>query len=200
MLLRKFISKNNSSQNLNATYKVQAVLKTPKYDGYFLKWMMTSGHCRSPHCPPYGAVLPGASMNYTMMNQKGFPQISKSAQFFRSAYFPMDLPYVVIGTGSTPNFIDTVWIGRSSSKINIQVQKWRQIIPNSHLVVIPYSRGWELKHFLSTNKEGAISTLQALLLILFINGVIVFLFWLKERKEDRRNVQMAGSLNFIRLS
>ena len=194
------VRKNDGKANSTGSYKVQAVVNTPKYDGYFLKLMMTSKNCLSEYCPPYGAVLPGASMNYTMADNRGEMQCSKAAQFYRSAHFPVDLPYVLIGTGATPNFIDTVWIGMCPFRGSVSVHKWRQIIPNSHLVVTPYRDGWKLRHFLSPNEEGAWSTLKALLLILFINGVIVFVLWLKERKEDRKNVQMRGTLNFVRLT
>ena len=57
----------------------------------------------------------------------------------------LQLPYVIIGLGSTPNFIEHLTVGILSysvtnSRLESANKEWTQIIPNSQLVINPNPR------------------------------------------------------------
>jgi hypothetical protein len=152
------------------------------YDSYFIKWIMTTGLCET-NCPSYGVRSPGASMVYNTIDRNSNLKSSRASQYFRT-HFGMDLPYTVMGCGPSSNFIDSATFGLSKTKTNTR----SQIIPNSILIVIPPPPGgykWQVKHLLTPSVDGAIATLQGLLLICVLISSVIFYFWMKERKEDR---------------
>jgi len=173
----------SSRAQKNATYGVFVVENRPEYDAYFIKWLVTTGRCEGA-CPPYGVMTPGASMKYTVMDVNNKDKSGRASQVVRGN-FALDLPGGLMGTGPSPNFIDQVTFGVARDSTYVK----SQVIPNSNLIAIPSGPGqgsrWEVKHLITPSVDGAIATFHVLLLICIVNASIVFVFYLREKKEDR---------------
>ena len=70
----------------------------------------------------------------------------KACQLSKSSHMSLQLPYIIFGLGSTPNFIDELKVGILATPVgSIQAptgfsKEFHQIIPNSQLVINPYPR------------------------------------------------------------
>ncbi len=70
----------------------------------------------------------------------------KACQLSKSSHMSLQLPYIIFGLGSTPNFIDELKVGILATPIgghqapNGFSKEFHQIIPNSQLVINPYPR------------------------------------------------------------
>ena len=50
----------------------------------------------------------------------------------------LELPYVIIGLGATPNFVEKLTIGLPpNAQSNHLIRTYTQMIPNSQIVIIP---------------------------------------------------------------
>ena len=72
-------------------------------------------------------------------------QIFLATQISQTSYMALQAPYVIIGLGSTPNFIEHLTVGILSYFITTNsvegiIKEWTQIIPNSQLVINPNPR------------------------------------------------------------
>ncbi|XP_071482439.1 T-cell immunomodulatory protein-like [Diadema antillarum] len=114
-------------------------------DAYFVQVEVLRGLCDST-CPgnasvPYGINQPGPAVRYDTTSSTGNTQKSGGSQLSQSAYFSLQLPYVLLGLGQNPNFVDYLRVGVpaavSDSGRNSRVHEWTSIIPNSQLIVIP---------------------------------------------------------------
>lgn len=191
---------NNSDQYPKDEHACHGFLSNPDYDANFLKVVVTTGR-DCPKCPlngiPYGSIIPGPVVRYNSTTQVGDLQTSVAAQFYRSAHFPLDLPYVFFGIGHSPNFIDVLDVSVSHKKSMQRSKKWTQLIPNSQIIVIPYlpdESYWKAKIFLPSSK-AAVHTFGVLLGFCGVIAIIVFLLHWKERTEDRKE-RLAESHRF----
>jgi integrin alpha FG-GAP repeat containing protein 1 len=70
--------------------------------------------------------------------------VSYAAQLSQSSHMALQLPYVILGLGTTPNFVEYLTVGILSITTNKNVvgfhKEWHQIVPNSQLVISPNPR------------------------------------------------------------
>lgn len=61
-----------------------------------------------------------------------------AVQMPQAGQMTFELPYVIFGLGSTPNFVEKVTVGLPpNAQSNHLVRTYTQMIPNSQVVVIP---------------------------------------------------------------
>lgn len=69
-----------------------------------------------------------------------------ATQLSQSSHMALQLPYTIFGLGATPNFVEELKVGFLALSENYEVKgigkEWRQIIPNSQLVINPYPRNY----------------------------------------------------------
>jgi len=160
----------------------------------FIKVIVLSGLCYTD-CPnktlPYGVNQPGPSICYNTTTIEGAPQASCAGQLSQSAYFSLQLPYVVFGLGHTPNFVDMLHVGVPSIHGNQSphTHSWPSIIPNSQMFVIPSLAGdrnrWINKLFV-TPSQLVLITFAALVGTMGFILLIILGLHLKERREDKK--------------
>lgn len=159
----------------------------------FIKVIVLSGLCYTD-CPhkkvPYGVNQPGPVICYKTTTHEGQPRASCAAQLSQSAYFALQLPYVVFGLGHTPNFVDTLTIGVPSLQFHDRLyHEWTSIIPNSQMFVIPYlssqDNSWINKLFV-TPSNNILKTFAALMGAIGLITIIIFGLHFKERREDKK--------------
>jgi integrin alpha FG-GAP repeat containing protein 1 len=66
-----------------------------------------------------------------------------SSQLSSTSHMSLQLPYIIFGLGTTPNFVESLTISilaMTSSEIVGRKKDWHQIIPNSQLVINPAPR------------------------------------------------------------
>jgi integrin alpha FG-GAP repeat containing protein 1 len=106
------------------------------------------GKCNVDSCPkkslPYGLNYPGALV---LMNTTSYDNQFKSmyaTQLSQSSHMALQLPYTIFGLGATPNFVEELMVGFLTTNEHFEVKgiskEWRQIIPNSQLVINPFPR------------------------------------------------------------
>ena len=70
--------------------------------------------------------------------------VAYASQLSQSAYMALQMPYIIFGIGTTPNFVEHLTVSilakASGDLIKPQKKEWPQIIPNSQLVVSPNPR------------------------------------------------------------
>lgn len=141
-------------QESDGTYKVIAYNNDYYDDVYFLKVMVIPGTCSTDKCPaqtlPYGLNYPGALVKMDTTSYDFKPVILYSCQLSQSSHMSLQLPYIIFGLGSTPNFVEELKVGIlattvSSDKLDGYSKEWHQIIPNSQLVINPYPRNFQFK-------------------------------------------------------
>ena len=103
---------------------------------------------------PYGSVLPAASVAYSTADKNSRAQQTKATT--RSSMDPFQLPFLLFGLGETPNFIQKLIIGAATppvvdgggssadlhggswqQRVEVGTHKWRNLVPNSQVIVIP---------------------------------------------------------------
>ena len=70
--------------------------------------------------------------------------VSYASQLSQSGYLALQMPYVIFGIGTTPNFVEHLTVSilaqSTGNMIKMFRKEWPQIIPNSQLVVSPNPR------------------------------------------------------------
>ncbi|KAF7990439.1 hypothetical protein HCN44_000244 [Aphidius gifuensis] len=186
-------------------YQVGAFKNDLDYDASFIKVMVLTS-LTNPDYPlsygslgkkkrTYGTNLPGPSISYDTTTQEGNHRKAIAAQLPQSAHFSLNLPYTTFGLGRTPNFVDKLLIGVAGYS-----REWRQIIPNSQMVVIPkpidYPPGWKAQLFVTPSKLIYMSAAALAGTCVLISFIILYLWW-KERREDKfERLQEAHRFHF----
>lgn len=73
----------------------------------------------------YGTNLPGPSITFKTTTQEGLGRCGHVGQLPQSAHFALGLPFVTLGLGRTPNFIDMLIVGVC---INSFLILWRRCV------------------------------------------------------------------------
>ncbi|XP_057291374.1 T-cell immunomodulatory protein-like isoform X1 [Hydractinia symbiolongicarpus] len=156
-------------------------------DTAFLKVAVLSG---LKNTASYGANQVGAMIGMTTTNTDGNRIHAKGVQISQTAYYALQLPYIVFGLGRSPNFVEEIIVGlpKGPQKVD-RVKSWTAIIPNAQVIVIPYPKDkpseWVTK-LLVTPSKLLLQTGGVLIgTCLLIAGIILILH-IKEKKEDER--------------
>ncbi|XP_014242127.1 T-cell immunomodulatory protein isoform X2 [Cimex lectularius] len=174
------------------TTKVSAFKNSLDYDANFLKVMVLTGirdkKVQALNGPlgrknrTFGTNLPGPLVFYNSTTLDDQPKAAMAGQLPQSAYFSLHLPYTLFGLGRTANFIDSLTVGVSGYN-----RTWKQLIPNSQMVVIPIPlknpNKWTARLFITPSKLILKSFVALLGICFFISVIIGLLYW-KERRED----------------
>ena len=114
------------------------------------------------------------------------PKRARAApQLPQSAYSPLLTPYVLVGLGTTNDYVQDLMVGLPSGQVRGFTQA---IIPNSRLVVIPFPYNqtelWELRLYLEARQQLYVGLV--LLGLLLALGVVIIILEIRERLQDAR--------------
>lgn len=109
---------------------------------------MIPGTCSIDKCPnrnlPYGLNYPGVLVRMETTSYEFQKVVLYATQLSQSSHMSLQLPYTVFGLGATPNFVEELKVGFLALTETYDIKgigkEWRQIIPNSQLVINPYPR------------------------------------------------------------
>ncbi|XP_005091341.1 T-cell immunomodulatory protein [Aplysia californica] len=183
---------------------IRAIEQDFNGDASFLKVLVVSGLCHSD-CPndhqPYGVNQVGPTAKFESTNPSGGEQIGIASQLTQSAYFSLQLPFMLFGLGRTPNFVDELEVGIPyPSGQSPRRHSWSTIIPNSHVIVVPYpvsSPGsWKHELYITPSRLVLLTGVSLLGTCAFIAIIVGLLQW-RERMEDKREkLQEAQRFHF----
>lgn len=93
---------------------------------------------------PYGLNYPGALVRMETSSYEYQKVVLYATQLSQSSHMSLQLPYTIFGLGATPNFVEELKVGFLALSKNYNIKgigkEWRQIIPNSQLVINPFPR------------------------------------------------------------
>ncbi|RUS81459.1 hypothetical protein EGW08_010757 [Elysia chlorotica] len=173
-------------------------------DASFLKVMVVSVLCFK-NCPrghsPYGVNQVGPTAKFESTTPMGKNQIGQASQLSQSAYFSLQLPFMLFGLGQTPNFVDELYVGIPyPTGKSPRVHSWSSIIPNSQIIIIPYpldspSR-WKHELYVTPSRLVLLTGVSLLGTCAFIGIIVALLHW-RERIEDKKEkLQEAQRFHF----
>jgi len=141
-----------------------------------------------PDPKPYGVNFPGANFKFTWSELSGRLRVTQGVQLHQSGYLALQTPYVFFGLGRTSNYVEQMFIGVSIVSDSGYYKLFPIfIIPNSQLIMFPYKPGnpdsWTLELFIRTSGL-TLWVIVAVVSTLIINGLIVYFFKWREKRED----------------
>ena len=174
-------------------------------DACFLKVMVASGLCykdcstiKNPSPTPsfepgvensvaYGTNQPGPNICHELVDFDGYVRKARQGQLTSSAHFNLQMPYMIFGLRSWPNFVDTLSATIPSPESSVvRSRTWTQIVPDAQVVLIPYPKElpsfWRSKLFL-TPSDIVLSTLITLASICILLIVVIAFLHRKEILE-----------------
>ncbi|XP_059168866.1 T-cell immunomodulatory protein-like [Physella acuta] len=188
----------------DGTLVIRAIEQDFTGDASFLKVLVVSGLCQD-NCPnghsPYGVNQVGPTAKFVSTTPTGDDQIGVASQLCQSAYFSLQLPFILFGLGQTPNFVDDLQIGipyppnKSPRK-----HSWSTIIPNSQVIVLPYPvdnpNSWKHELYVTPSRLVLLTGASLLGTCAFIAAIVGLLQW-RERIEDKKEkLQEAQRFHF----
>ncbi|KAH9503004.1 T-cell immunomodulatory protein [Bulinus truncatus] len=189
--------------NDDGTIVIRAIEQDFTGDASFLKVLVVSGLCKD-NCPnghnPYGVNQVGPTAKFISTTPTGNDQICVASQLTQSAYFSLQLPFMLFGLGQTPNFVDELKIGIPSAGSGSRSHSWSTIIPNSQVIVIPYPinnpESWKHELYVTPSRLVLLTGASLLGTCAFIAAIVGLLHW-RERIEDKREkLQEAQRFHF----
>jgi len=172
---------------------VRAIKQDFSGDASFLKVLVTGGLC-SKDCPnghtPYGVNQAGPTAKFEMVNSEGGDQMGVAFQLSQSAYFSLQLPFMLFGLGRTPNFVDQLEVAIPyPTGEKPRLHKWTTLIPNSHVIVITNPpddpSSWSHELYINPSRLVLLTGISLLGTCAFIAVIVGILQW-RERIEDKK--------------
>ncbi|CAF3888433.1 unnamed protein product, partial [Adineta steineri] len=159
-------------------------------DVHFIKVMVLSTFscdtCSHRQRLPYGNNQPGQSIKMeTITTADGIKDswIQLAAvQMSQSGQLTLELPYVIIGLGATPNFVEKLTIAiPPTNQSNHLFHTYTQMIPNSQIVVLPSPlmnpEKWHSELFVTPSRmiiHTGIALSATLVVIVFVLGILQY--------------------------
>ncbi|XP_033625883.1 T-cell immunomodulatory protein-like [Asterias rubens] len=178
------------------------------FDAYSVKAHVLSGLCFND-CPeldskPFGVNQPGPFIYYKTTSSTGKLQCGASTQLSQSAYFSLQLPYIILGLGPNPNYVDslTVSIAGATKRDtpNTRQHTWMSIIPNSELIAIPYPpdepEEWTSVLLITPGRSVLLTGGVLIGTCVFMAIVVGVLQLLEKREDDREKRQESHRFHF----
>ena len=164
---------------------LNAFINNGKSSSNFLKVFVSSGICNQKDvCPQIGTPLIGSHL---CLSPSEGNHMSCCGQVSQTQHFALQLPFVVFGLGSIPNFVENLSISIPSGEDKIRDQTWYELIPDSRIVIIPFpaddTNKWIQKIYLNP-KYFAFQTLITLATICCILVVIIAILHKRDLKQD----------------
>jgi len=160
--------------------KIKTYFNFMNKNNYFLKSMART------HGRANGNTYIG--LNYlavrTEMDGKNNP-VSFPQQYGMS-HNRLQLPYVIFGLGRINNYIQDFTAGVAWGSKDYY-HSWSPIIPNSQLITTPPlgNNDWKIEIYINPTKAMALIIISTLI-VLFIIGVIIIIYHIKEKEQDRK--------------
>eukprot|EP00475_Leptophrys_vorax_P005129 TRINITY_DN1307_c0_g1_i2.p1 TRINITY_DN1307_c0_g1~~TRINITY_DN1307_c0_g1_i2.p1 ORF type:complete len:655 (-),score=145.73 TRINITY_DN1307_c0_g1_i2:1190-3154(-) len=163
-------------------------------DAFFLKSIGLNGVCPS-HCSgtafpdpkPYGAIHPGAVTKFYVTDLNGQYLARSGVQLSQSSHGSLGAPYSMFGLGRTNNYIETFFMGFPDGANEDHWYSWSGMIPNSQILVFPYSidnpASWTLELVISPS-DSVMYVIVALIACMIALGGVIGVFHWKERQQD----------------
>ncbi|CAF0738436.1 unnamed protein product [Adineta steineri] len=159
-------------------------------DVHFIKVMVLSTFscdtCSHRQRLPYGNNQPGQSIKMeTITTADGIKDswIQLAAvQMSQSGQLTLELPYVIIGLGATPNFVEKLTIAiPPTNQSNHLFHTYTQMIPNSQIVVLPSPlmnpEKWHSELFVTPSRmiiHTGIALSATLVVIVFVLAILQY--------------------------
>ncbi|KAF8602747.1 hypothetical protein BDV93DRAFT_494396 [Ceratobasidium sp. AG-I] len=172
-------------------------------DAFFLKAIVLNGACPSGVCAgngsgtykPSGAMNPGASFKYTVLDTSGQRSAASAGQLPQTGYQALNMPYAFLGLGRTNNYIENLFAGSTSPRSAVTLEG---VIPNSKLVLNPVAEGdaWRKELFLRPGEWiwWVLFTLVGATLCLL--AVVVVLHMNEKREDEKERRKALHHINF----
>ncbi|CAF0754623.1 unnamed protein product [Adineta ricciae] len=167
-------------------------------DVHFIKVMVLSSFscdtCSHQERLPYGNNQPGQSIKMETITtidgiKDSWIQLS-AVQMSQAGQLTLELPYVIIGLGATPNFVEklTVAVPPNGQSVKL-VRTYTQMIPNSQIVIVPSPLTnpdkWHSELFVTPSRM-IIHTGIALGATLLVIAIVLAVFQYREKIQDDR--------------
>ena len=79
----------------------------------------------------------GGTIKYSVIDTRGVHRATQIPQLPQTAYGALYTPYSLTGLGRTNNYIEDLFVGVSNND-SVSYATYHGVIPNSHLVILPY--------------------------------------------------------------
>lgn len=191
LIFGKYINDKKNENKFSAV----AFVRNTETDSLFLKTTSLNGICVTDcyqknqlNKKPFGTNAHGPTFKITVIDKNGVKTSRIGVQKSQSSHFPLQLSYVIFGLGRTSNYVEEFYLGMPTHQTKY-FSMWVSIIPNSHIIVIPYplndSNKWKIQ--LSVNPSKKIySIIYITLICLIIIGLLIFILDRKEKSEDMK--------------
>ncbi|SBT77382.1 conserved Plasmodium protein, unknown function [Plasmodium ovale] len=195
--------KNNSKITKYAAVGFTRINET---DSLFLKSTALNGICVNDcykekdkmTTKTLGGNAHGPTFKITVIDVNGIKSSRIGIQKSQSAHFPLQLPYVLFGLGRTSNYVEEFYVGMPTHEQKY-FNMWVSIIPNSHIIVIPYpledSNKWQIQLSVNPSKKFY-SIIYITLICLTVIGILIFILDRKEKVEDSKE-EMGFKSHFV---
>ncbi|CAF2148938.1 unnamed protein product [Rotaria magnacalcarata] len=193
----------------NNTFKLTGFQNSIVQDVHFIKVMVLSSFtcttCPSQKRLPYGNNEPGQSIKMetiTIMNGIKDDLIKLAAvQMSQAGQLTLELPYVIIGLGSTPNFVEKITVGIPPNKESNKLYRtYTQMIPNSQIVVIPIPlmnpEKWHSKLFLTPSRMILHTGIALGVTLIVLAGILAILQYREKVEDDRERKVQAQAFHY----
>lgn len=190
-------------KNTDGNYQLIGFQNTLVQDVHFIKVMVLSqfscDSCSHERRLPYGNDQPGQLVKMetiTIIDGLSDNWIQLAAtQMSQSGQLTLELPYVIIGLGATPNFVEKLTVAvPPNTASNKLTHTYTQMIPNSQLVVVPYplddpSR-WLIKLFITPSRMILHAGIALGATLVVLAGLLAILQYREKIEDDKeRKVQ-----------
>ncbi|SOV74527.1 conserved Plasmodium protein, unknown function [Plasmodium sp. gorilla clade G3] len=191
LIFGKYIASNKKTK-----YAAVGFIRNNETDSLFLKSTALNGICVNDCYKEkdkittkiLGGNAHGPTFKITVIDVNGVKSSRIGIQKSQSAHFPLQLPYVLFGLGRTSNYVEEFYVGMPTHEQKYY-NMWVSIIPNSHIIVIPYplnnSNNWQIQLSVNPSKKFY-SILYITLICLSVIGVLIFILDRKEKVEDSK--------------
>ncbi|KYO02484.1 hypothetical protein PGSY75_0529000 [Plasmodium gaboni] len=191
LIFGKYITSNKKTK-----YAAVGFIRNNETDSLFLKSTALNGICVNDcykekdkiTTKTLGGNAHGPTFKITVIDVNGVKSSRIGVQKSQSAHFPLQLPYVLFGLGRTSNYVEEFYVGMPTHEQKYY-NMWVSIIPNSHIIVIPYplnnSNKWQIQLSVNPSKKFY-SILYITLICLSVIGVLIFILDRKEKVEDSK--------------
>lgn len=191
LIFGKYITSNKKTK-----YAAVGFIRNNETDSLFLKSTALNGiyvnDCYKEKdkitTKTLGGNAHGPTFKITVIDVNGVKSSRIGVQKSQSAHFPLQLPYVLFGLGRTSNYVEEFYVGMPTHEQKYY-NMWVSIIPNSHIIVIPYplnnSNKWQIQLSVNPSKKFY-SILYITLICLSVIGVLIFILDRKEKVEDSK--------------
>ncbi|SCN62525.1 conserved Plasmodium protein, unknown function [Plasmodium chabaudi chabaudi] len=187
-------------------YSSVGFVRSNETDSLFLKSTALNGICVNDcykdkdkmSTKTLGGNAHGPTFKITVIDANGTKSSKIGIQKSQSAHSPLQLPYVLFGLGRTSNYVEEFYVGMPTHQQSYY-NMWVSIIPNSHIIVIPYpledSNKWQIQLSVNPSKKFY-SIIYITLICLSVIGILIFILDRKEKVEDSKE-EMGFKSHFV---